>query len=81
MNDFYTILNKRFGIMPPTESEQDWEYTCGDASQTEDYILFYNENLPALDTEGPYEILEENLDKLPEQFKPTALYLLNSGNW
>ena len=32
-------------------------------------------------TEGPYEILEENLDKVPEQFKPTALYLLNSGNW
>ena len=73
MNDFYTILNKWFGIMPPTESEQDWEYTCGDASQTEDYILFYNENLPILDDEQKetlvnmmiqgFEDLYSNLDQ------------------
>ena len=32
-------------------------------------------------TEGPYEILAKNIDKVPEQFKPTALYLLNPDNW
>ena len=32
-------------------------------------------------TEGPYEILAKNIDKVPEQFKPTALYLLNPENW
>ena len=32
-------------------------------------------------TEEPYEILEKNIDKVPEQIKPTALYLLNPDNW
>ena len=32
-------------------------------------------------TEGPYEILEKNIDKVPEEYKPTALYLLNPNNW
>ena len=32
-------------------------------------------------TEGPYVILEKNMDKVPEQFKPTVLYLLSdAGN-
>ena len=32
-------------------------------------------------TEGPYEILSKNIDKVPEQFKPTALSLINPDNW
>ena len=32
-------------------------------------------------TEGPYEILAKNIDRVPEAFKPTALYLLNPENW
>ena len=32
-------------------------------------------------TEGPYEILEKNIDEVPEEYKPTALYLLNPNNW
>ena len=32
-------------------------------------------------TEGPYEILEKNIDKVLEEFRPTALYLLNPDNW
>ena len=32
-------------------------------------------------TEGPYEILEKNIDKVPEEFRSTALYLLNPDNW
>lgn len=32
-------------------------------------------------TEGPYDILEKNIDKVPEEYKPTALYLLNPENW
>lgn len=43
MDDFYEILNGRFGIMPPTELDQDWEFTCGDPLQTEEYISFYYE--------------------------------------
>ena len=43
MIDFYEILNKRFGILPPTKYDQDWQWTCGDTSQTEDYISFYQE--------------------------------------
>ena len=31
-------------------------------------------------TEGPYEILEKKIDKVPEEYKPTALYLLNPNN-
>ena len=32
-------------------------------------------------TEGPYEILEKNIDRVPEEYRPTALYLLNPDNW
>ena len=32
-------------------------------------------------TEGPYPILEKNKEKLPEEFRPTILYLLNENNW
>ena len=32
-------------------------------------------------TEGPYVILEKNIDKVPEDFKPTVLCLLNENNW
>ena len=32
-------------------------------------------------TDGPYVILEKNMDKVPERFKPTVLYLLSdTGN-
>ena len=31
-------------------------------------------------TEGPYEILEKNMDSIPEEYKPTALYLINTCN-
>lgn len=31
-------------------------------------------------TEGPYDILAETLDKVPEEVKPTVLYLLNTNN-
>ena len=32
-------------------------------------------------TEGPYAILEKNADQVPEEFRPTVLYLLNPDNW
>ena len=32
-------------------------------------------------TEGPYEILLKNIDNVPEEYKPKALYLLNPNNW
>ncbi len=32
-------------------------------------------------TEGPYEILEKNIDRVPEEYKSSALYLLNPDNW
>ena len=32
-------------------------------------------------TEGPYPILEKNADKVPEEFRPAVLYLLNPKNW
>ena len=31
-------------------------------------------------TEGPYEILERNMGSIPEEYKPTALYLINTNN-
>lgn len=37
-------------------------------------------NLLEAYTEGPYDILEKNIDKVPEEYKPTALYLLNREN-
>lgn len=43
MKGFYEVINKRFGILPPTEGEQDWELTCGDTSQTGEYVAFYDE--------------------------------------
>ena len=32
-------------------------------------------------TEGPYAALEKNADKVPEECRPTVLYLLNPDNW
>ena len=32
-------------------------------------------------TEGPYEILAKNIDRVPEEYRPKALYLLNPANW
>ena len=30
-------------------------------------------------TEGPYDILEENIDRFNEELKPTVLYILNEN--
>ena len=38
-------------------------------------------NLLEAYTEGPYEVLEKNIARVPEEFKPKALYLLNPDNW
>ena len=43
MNDFYEVLNQKFGIIPPTKYDQDWQWTCGNPSQTEGYISFYHD--------------------------------------
>lgn len=43
MVDFYDVLNRKFGILPPTKDDQDWQWTCGDSSKTEGYISFYHE--------------------------------------
>ena len=45
-NEFLEKLNREFGILPPDKYDQDWEFTAGDSSKTEEYIEFYdNENL------------------------------------
>ena len=44
MDNFYEVLNQQFGIIPPTPYEQDWQWTCGNPSQTEGYIAFYHEH-------------------------------------
>ena len=31
-------------------------------------------------TDGPYAILENNIDNVAEEFKPEVLFLLNEGN-
>lgn len=31
-------------------------------------------------TEGPYELLAKNIGSVPEEYKPTALYLVNTNN-
>ncbi len=32
-------------------------------------------------TEGPYVILERNMDKVPEDFTPAVISLFNEDNW
>lgn len=49
MNDFYKILNEKFGILPPSGDGQDWELTAGTWEQTSDYITFYHEYSYSLD--------------------------------
>ena len=50
---------------------------------TDDDIGIVHEAFHLLEayTEGPYEILEKNMNSIPEEYKPTALYLLNPNNW
>ena len=31
-------------------------------------------------TDGPYPILKQNADSVPEELKPTVLYLVNTNN-
>ena len=32
-------------------------------------------------TTGPYALLEKNKNRIPEEFKPKVLYLLNESSW
>lgn len=41
--EFLSVLQEKYGVMPPDPYEQDWEFTAGDAEYTEDYIDFYRE--------------------------------------
>lgn len=41
--EFLSVLEERYGVMPPGEYDQDWEFTAGDSKHTEDYIDFYHE--------------------------------------
>ena len=49
---------------------------------TDDNIGIVHEAFHLLEayTEGPYEILEKNMNSIPEEYKPTALYLINTCN-
>ena len=38
-------------------------------------------HLPEAYAEGPYPILEKNIDSIAEEFRPTVVYLLNENNW
>ena len=57
MDEFYIILNQKFGILPPGEHDQDWEWTAGKWEQTPDYIVFYNKYLHRLDDYQKYCII------------------------
>ncbi len=57
MDDFYEVLNQKFGIMPPTKYDQDWEWTCGKSSQTEGYIAFYHEYFDSMTDEQKYSVI------------------------
>lgn len=42
--EFLSILQEKYGVMPPDKYDQDWEFTAGDSKHTEDYIDFYNKH-------------------------------------
>ena len=54
MDEFYIILNQKFGILPPDKYDQDWEWTAGRWEQTSDYITFYHEFFYKLDDYQKY---------------------------
>ncbi|HAV90533.1 hypothetical protein [uncultured Eubacterium sp.] len=62
------ILNERFGIEPPTIHDQDWEFTCGNHEQIEEYISLYHEFIDIFESEDKYVlinmILEAYWDKI-----------------
>ena len=57
MNDFYDILKERFGILPPTKYEQDWQWTCGKSYQTDGYISFYHEYSNSMTDDQKYLVI------------------------
>lgn len=57
MNDFYEILKERFGILPPTKYEQDWQWTCGKSYQTGGYISFYHEYSNSMTDDQKYLVI------------------------
>ncbi len=45
MQDFYSILYQKYGVIPPDKFHQDWRFTAGDSENTENYIDFYHKNI------------------------------------
>ena len=45
MQDFYSILYQKYGVIPPDKFDQDWRFTAGDSENTENYIDFYHKNI------------------------------------
>lgn len=68
MDEFYIILNQKFGIMPPAIHDQDWEWTAGSWEQTSDYIAFYNENFYRLDDYQKYCIINMIIQGFDDMF-------------
>lgn len=73
MNDkeFLSILQEKYGVMPPDKYDQDWEFTAGDSKHTEDYIDFYHKysltlfqksDMINMIIQGFDDLIEEELD-------------------
>ena len=45
MQDFYSILYQKYGVISPDKFDQDWRFTAGDSENTENYIDFYHKNI------------------------------------
>lgn len=45
MQDFYSVLYQKCGVIPPDKFDQDWRFTAGDSENTENYIDFYHKNI------------------------------------
>ena len=56
------ILNERFGIEPPKYDEQDWQWTCGNYEQIEEYISLYHEFKDTFDSEDKYVLINMILE-------------------
>lgn len=68
MNEFYMILNNKFGILPPSGDGQDWELTAGTWEQTSDYINFYHEYIYRLDDYQKYCMINMIIQGFDDMF-------------
>lgn len=65
---FYSMLNRKFGILPPDKYTQDWQWECGKWEQTEDYISFYNDHVASLNSSQKYDLINMIIQGFDDMF-------------